>query len=369
MEDIEALLGAEFDPSAFDLPPLAVAGETPGIPVSPDTHRDRVGGLLLGVAVGDALGACHEFRNQIALDKYTGLLEHRLSVCRRFQGGLLVGKVGQITDDTEMMITLADAIVDGGGYDGRRAVTRYLAWANSKCPFLGKNTRALFTGVKTYEGYRRRWLDLRSVPPAQWSQSNGCLMRAAPLAALDDDEWAAAVVQDCALTNSHPVCVDSVRAYICAARELLAGATPAAATAAALATILNPEVLAVVAAGRDQHERDITEQKGWALHAMHCAFLALNDPAPSFEARIDRVVRLGGDTDTNAAIAGALLGAQLGEAAMRGEARTGPNIDTVLGCDSAAGGLPRPAKYAAARIPALADALANLRDAPVEYEL
>jgi len=101
------------------------------------------------------------------------------------------------------------------------------------------------------------------------------------------------------------------------------------------------------------------------MHALYCAFYALNSPLRGFQDRIDEIVRLGGDTDTNGAIAGALLGALYGAAEMEAEERTGPNIRTLLGVDPAAGDLPRPPRYAARRLPAIADKLADIAEAAV----
>ena len=323
-------------------------------------RRNRIRGMLLGVVTGDALGGPHEFRNQMPISEYTGVLRHRITLTRQYQGGLLVGNVGQITDDTEMTIALARAIVELGRYDRNRAIMTYLAWANSKCWFMGRNTRALFVGVKTAKGYEGRLASQKVEPQSRWSQSNGCLMRCSPLATLPDAAWLEAVKQDCALTNFHPICIEAVTVYTCAARELLAGATPAAASERALRHALDPAVRTAAVEGITQQGRDVTDQKGWVLHALYCAFLALNDGRPSFEDRIDRVVRLGGDTDTNGAIAGALLGAQLGERAMLVEERTSKNIEIVLACDVTKGGLARVPKYAPGQLLDLADLLAAL---------
>ena len=135
MDLVEEILGAPFvEPIPAAVAP--VAGRRP----------DRIRGMLFGAAVGDALGAPHEFRHQIPLDWYAGRVQFPLTVVRRFQGGRLTGNVGQITDDSEMMIALADSIVAAGAgpAGGRRVqafcrdrrtatVLSYLAWANSGC--------------------------------------------------------------------------------------------------------------------------------------------------------------------------------------------------------------------------------------------
>lgn len=348
MELVEAILGGPFILPARNV-------------VSAAVRRDRIRGMLLGAALGDALGAPHEFATSEPLSRYSGRLELPLTVHRRFQGGKLTGGVGQVSDDTEMMIALASSIVQHSGYDRATACQNYLDWANSRCPFMGRNTRALMYGVKTIQGFETRWRALRAEPQVQWSQSNGCLMRASPLAALPEADWRAAATQDCLLTNFHPVCTESVRAYVGAAHRLLRGAPVADAMGVADVEITAADARAAFEAGRDQAPRDVSFQKGWVAHALYCAFLALNDPSPTFQDRIDRIVRLGGDTDTNAAIAGALLGAHFGEVAMRAENRTGTNLDVLLALrGDACGQLLRPRQYSAARLPDLADSLAEL---------
>jgi hypothetical protein len=135
--------------------------------------EDALRGMLWGAAIGDALGAPHEFRTGTPLRKYTGLLEFPLVRQNQWQGRR-VGVVGQVSDDTEMGLALADALAAARRYDSDRVVEAYLAWANSKCPFMGRNTRALLHGVKTLRGYRGRYKKVVEDRPL-WasSQSNG----------------------------------------------------------------------------------------------------------------------------------------------------------------------------------------------------
>jgi ADP-ribosylglycohydrolase len=335
---------------------MELAENDPWAPPSlvPGSRRDRVYGMLYGVALGDALGAPHEQQRGTPLSQYSGRLEFRLKRTRRYQR-VVYGAVAQITDDSELLIALAEAIAERGAYDRIAAIEAYLAWAGSKCPFAGKNTRALFWGIKTVRGYEARWRKIETP-----SQSNGCLMRAAPLAALDD---LAAPGLDCCLTNPAPVCVAATEAYVCAARALLRGAAPAEAAQLALACAAGDlEARAAIEAGMQQLPRvvDEKETKGWVLHALYCAFWALLSPTDTFQDAVDAVVRLGGDTDTNAAIAGGLLGARFGAHALLGEPRTGPNIAALMACDTAGTQLARPSHYSARRLDGLAEALAAI---------
>jgi ADP-ribosylglycohydrolase len=60
---------------------------------------------------------------------------------------------------------------------------------------------------------------------------------------------------------------------------------------------------------------DYQRQQGWVLIALQNAFYQLLH-APSLEEAVVRTVRAGGDTDTNAAICGALVGAVYGREAV-----------------------------------------------------
>lgn len=176
------------------------------------------------------------------------------------------------------------------------------------------------------------------------SQANGALMRISPLAILDHQSPERAVqnaIEDAMLTHPNPVCLAANAAFVAALVEGLRGGSPETMTGAA----------ADVARGRDggepvldRIERARTEAPvldganiGWALHALQNAFFELLH-ADTFEEGLVRTIGRGGDTDTNGAIAGALLGTAHGAAQMRLDWRL-----TVLSCRATPDGRqPRP---------------------------
>jgi len=322
---------------------------------------DNLKGLLWGAAVGDALGSPHEFRTGTPLNRYTGRLEYPVVAQSRWQGRR-IGVVGQISDDTEMMIALADVLRICWRYEAERAAMLYLDWANSGCPFMGTNTRELFHGVKTLRGYEsRHQKKLTSLETP--SLSNGCLMRCGPLAALGEIDAVEAARLDCKLTNPHPICVDACQVFIRAACRLGQGEDPLNVRAAApeWAETADVRMILATAADDDAAERDVTGAlKGYILHALWCAFRSLKvlEETLTFEDTIDWVIRRGGDTDTNACIAGVLLGASLGYEVLSSEERTGENIRIARAADPSRGSLDRPRNYWASRIDGLAEALA-----------
>jgi hypothetical protein len=97
------------------------------------------------------------------------------------------------------------------------------------------------------------------------------------------------------------------------------GAPPAEVYAAALAwaeaNSRSPEVIETLRDAATVKPADFMTDQGWVLLALQNAFWQLLH-APSLEDGIVDTVAQGGDTDTNAAIAGALLGAVYGRNAV-----------------------------------------------------
>jgi ADP-ribosylglycohydrolase len=147
-------------------------------------------------------------------------------------------------------------------------------------------------------------------------------MRVAPIGiwAGSAENAAAAAMVDSTLTHPHPVCLAACGAYAAAIATGIAGGDRAAMrdTARAVAFGAGRDAEAVVAtldrAASGTEPADFQHQMGWVLTALGNAFFHLAVTADPAEALV-RTVGAGGDTDTNAAIAGALLGAAEGRAA------------------------------------------------------
>jgi ADP-ribosyl-[dinitrogen reductase] hydrolase len=69
--------------------------------------RDRYRGVLLGLAVGDALGITLEFKRPGTFTPITGMVG----------GGPFNLKAGQWTDDTSMALCLAESLIECRGFD------------------------------------------------------------------------------------------------------------------------------------------------------------------------------------------------------------------------------------------------------------
>jgi ADP-ribosylglycohydrolase len=277
----------------------------------------RAQGCLLGQLAGDSLGSLVEFQTpQDILERYPH------GVRELADGGHWNTIAGQPTDDSEMALLLARMLAETGRYDSDDARKAYVFWLNSG-PFD--------CGLTVSSGLRGRHNSS--------SQANGALMRISPLGifgashALGDvAEWAR---QDAALTHPHPVCQEANALFTMA----IALAVRTGCDAKYLyqkvvdwAQEMNADesLLRVVREAVNAPPADYVPQQGWVLIAFHNSLWQLLH-ASSLEAGISNTVMRGGDTDTNAAICGALLGAIHGR-----EAIPRQWVEAILSCRPAA---------------------------------
>ncbi|HEX7039399.1 MAG TPA: ADP-ribosylglycohydrolase family protein [Trueperaceae bacterium] len=303
---------------------------------------DRARGCLVGQVAGDSLGGLVEFGTPADVAaRYPG------GVRELQDGGHWGTLAGQPTDDSEMALALARTLVGGREYDPGAARAAYVAWLDSGPFDYGITVRA----------------GLRGAPDAA-SQANGALMRVSPLgvfgAGRDDATVAGWAEADAAITHPHRVCRQANALFALAvAHAVEEGPAPAELYGRvrrwSAEMAVDPALRRAVDAAASEPPADFTTLMGWVLIAFQNALYQLVNAASLEEALVDTVGR-GGDTDTNAAIAGALLGAVHGLGAV-------PRrwTDAVLACRPEAGrpGVrrPRPREYWPVDVLELAEAL------------
>jgi len=317
-----------------------------------ETIKEKIHSMILGGALGDALGAPHEFKNQ--KKDYNGTLTKKIVLMNRWMGAR-TSALGQTTDDTEMTLCLWRSILENGYYDTDYTLTQYLEWANTPGTWaMGRNTRALFHGIKTKKGYDKRY-DQICKPEHASSQSNGSLMRCSPIALLglfQPNEWRHASEQDCSLSNPNDMNKTVNRIYIKALISALKGKSKAfiyrtlsnMARRSGIVELIERIKLAKNGTPLTiKVELGKQETKGWCLTALTAALWGLFQ-FKDYKSAIDSIIKSNGDTDTNASIAGCLLGAFYGKIIFDNPT-TKSNIETLLKCDTQTGDLKRPRQY------------------------
>src|ERR1017187_8410276 len=129
--------------------------------------RGRAYASLLGVAIGDALGATVEFMTASEIKQTYGVLRDIRG------GGWLRLAPGQVTDDTQMTLCVARSIHECG-FAPRDIANRFADWLRSRPLDVGNTCRR---GIRRYMHF-----DSLSGPPCDDDAGNGAVMRMAPVA-------------------------------------------------------------------------------------------------------------------------------------------------------------------------------------------
>lgn len=281
------------------------------------TIRDRQRGALIGLAVGDALGAAVEFRSPGSFEPVTG---YRVGGPHRL-------KSGEWTDDTSMALALADSIAQAG-WDLNDQARRYVEWwqdgkysVNGRCFDIGITTHGALQNFTVGKDART------SGDRSERASGNGSIMRLAPvpiryvhLYPHQVDELARLADESSLTTHASPQCRSACRYLAVVLAALIQGEDRDQVLAPdwpALQKLTEPEplhpLIAEVAEGsfRDKKPPQV-KGSGWVVKSLEAALWAFHD-AVSFEEAVLRAVNLGDDADTTGAICGQLAGAFWGE--------------------------------------------------------
>jgi ADP-ribosyl-[dinitrogen reductase] hydrolase len=271
--------------------------------------QERAVGSVLGLALGDALGAPFEFRRAAQVPDPLPAFELEWM-------GL---PPGTTTDDTAMARNLVRSLVERGALDTDDVLARHVAWLATHPPDVGNLTRIVLS--RAAEGASdpaRRYVEQRG---PEVSAGNGSVMYCGPLGvayAFRPEELSELAPALSAVTHWDERCRTACLAVTLAVAALVRGEPGPRAVIAAVAAVGERE-------GGEELEYLVGEagrarpvdgpDMGFTLFT---AGLALQVAAeqPAFEEGLRHVVRLGGDTDTNAAVAGALLGALHGRSGL-----------------------------------------------------
>lgn len=274
-------------------------------------------GCLYGQAIGDALGLGSEFMSKVEVSKnypdglrnYDQIIqdEHR----RRWVKGAW-------TDDTDMMLCILDGF-ENDRFNVHSVASNFKAWFNGDPMGIGSHTYKVLC-MKDYveqpEMCSKLWWDLTR----QQSAANGALMRTSVVGlAPDDIEKQAEAI--CKLTHYDSRCVGSCVIAVLIIHNLV---------------WYNKQLsYSDVRNIAEKYDERILEWVDVAYNSSDISMLDLDDPlsigytlptlsaalwcywhAQSFVDGLLTVVNEGGDADTNAAIACAILGAKFGFASI-----------------------------------------------------
>ena len=285
--------------------------------------KNRMRGALLGLAVGDALGAAIEFMEPGSFEPvcgYRGDGPHGL-------------QAGEWTDDTSMALAMADSINTAGWCPDDQA-EKYLLWweegeysVNDRCFDIGNTTRrALMKFQQTGEA-------LVSGRTRSGDSGNGSIMRLSPAVIHaaryfpDDIPRLARIAGESSRpTHGSRQCVSACQymALVMAGlihglkRDEVLGADWPLLEELQRTVELHHRIQAIAAGSFRDKEPPEIRGSGWVVESLEAALWAFHR-AESFHDAVLAAVNLGNDADTTGAVCGQLAGAYWGLEGIPGE--------------------------------------------------
>ena len=268
---------------------------------------DRAIGAVIGSAVGDALGAGYEFASRPEKDEVS------------MRPGTLTGEpAGYWTDDTTMAIAILETAASHGTLTTSEALAavgeRFLDWYRSGPRDVGMQTSRVLKQAST--GAELVDVAARELERNPHGAGNGSLMRTGPVALAhlgNDVDLVEAALMMSALTHPNPYASDACVLWTIAIDRAIRTGEMAGPRAG---------LVFIESTRRDEWEKWIDEAEtrdprdftpnGYVVTALQAAWSAIHatrDRDNPLEEGLRTAVSIGDDTDTVAAIAGALLGA------------------------------------------------------------
>jgi len=270
----------------------------------------RARGALLGLVVGNQLGVPTE-----RLGTATAIREAFPQGVRDLAAP---PKGSPFDDDAAMTLLLAESLAEKGDFDAHDVAERWVKWMKRDGRGIGLTTqralRLIERGTEPFEAGR--------LAHNARAASNGAVMRCIPVALRYHDNVDRLIrvsTQQAAITHADERCTWGAVAVNLAARELLHGNQHFVEEVLhRLQGAPRPLIEAIQRVPWEQESELPISVSGEAGYVVHCVEIAFwcGMHRPSLEEALIFLAEAGGDTDTNAAVAGALLGARDGEASI-----------------------------------------------------
>ena len=275
-----------------------------------EAQIDRAKGTILGLAVGNLLG--------LPVENWSAR-----RIYQRFPNGVTeidpAERSRLMDDDLAQAVELAEALVAGGDFVADFA-SRLVKWRHENGRGIGNITRVVIgrleEGYPPPEAARLVYVEMDHIAP------NGGLMRCAPVALArhgDPRRLVRDSAATCAVTHYAPSCQWSCIIVNAAISLLLKGAEPSVSELVAAATADGAPTEVGEWAARVGPDVDaLALDEGHIGHTLLCmqAGLWALTTSLDLETALVKIVSAGGDTDTNGAVAGAVLGARYGATAI-----------------------------------------------------
>jgi len=270
-------------------------------------RKNKIRSLLLGSAIGDAVGVPYEF-----------LRRHTFKCSDMVGYGTHNQPVGTWSDDTSMLLCLAEQIAEG--FDLQKLADKFCDWYSKG--YMTATGEVFDIGISTQraiQNIRHRVEPVLCGGTGERDNGNGSLMRIAPLVFLtvsqsDCSRKYELVKNVSSITHAHNISVFSCYVFITYLELLLSGKDKRE-SYIELCNLFSEyshhfkNILDGKLFERQEHE---IESDGFVLNTLQSAlwcFLTTDN----YKDAILKAVNLGSDTDTTACVTGAMAGMYYGE--------------------------------------------------------
>lgn len=277
---------------------------------------DKINGVLMGTAVGDAIGLPREGLSRLRAVRLFGSppLKH----------SFLFGK-GMFSDDTEHTCMVTQSLISSSGDIDKfqkSLACKFRLWLLSIPAGIG---------LATLKSICKLWIGFSPANSGVYSAGNGPAMRSAILGlyAQNNIELLKRLVRASTQITHTDERAEQGAMAIALATHYVSTRTSSEVIPEELFDLLtihiiNPEVSAAINSVRTALKKNLTSEEftrglglskgisGYIVHTVPVALFCWLKNIYSFRTAIEDVVLMGGDTDTTGAITGALAGATLG---------------------------------------------------------
>jgi len=273
--------------------------------------RKKFLGSILGVALGDAVGASWE--------GYPMATEYELGLITNVSQSL------RYTDDTHMTIGMAESLIACRGFDGAHMAGRFIEnYTNEPWRGYGPAPPQVFHLIENGEPWDKAAAHIYN----GGSYGNGSAMRAAPVGLLfwnNHAQLKEVAYQSSLITHSHILGMEGA-ALQATAVALAVARTPdrpldTSSFISRLSDVVTQDIYHTKLAGFDallkhyDDRQEVVDNLGHGIAAFDSvptAIFAFLSHPDDFTSTVAYAISLGGDTDTIASMAGAISGAYLG---------------------------------------------------------
>lgn len=271
--------------------------------------QNKARGMLVGLAVGDALGANLEF----TILNHEDITDDKIMMCDG------MWPKGAWTDDTSMALCLGDSLIECAGYDSYDVMEKYCKWVKEGyCSYDNKPARDVGNQVQAAIERFEREPVIDEYDSRSEKAGNGTIMRLAPVVIAtarclieETIKLAQISARETHYSWEAEAGAEIFAAMLRRAMELEDKNEIIRVDEFSTGEVYDDILVRVLEGSEIDYRAELEDLGGYVVDALKIAVWGFRN-FDDFKSGMRAVIKLGGDTDTNGAIYGQLAGAHYG---------------------------------------------------------